>query len=254
VRVWAYLDWVKDCGNPADGPVPAGVDYDMWLGPAPQRPFNPNRFHFNFRWWWDYAGGLMTDWGVHLINLALWGMGPDWPKSVISSGGRYVLTDNTETPDSQATIFEFPAYRMIFEHQVGNRLGPDRREHGVAFTGVDATLILDQSGWEVIPEPSKKKYPEELYKVPKGVDSGETARAAHAKDFLECVRTRRQPVENAELGHHVSSVAHLGNLAFRTGSKVGWDSAGHRLTGDKAAQALLSRRYRKPWKLPYYKG
>ena len=85
-------------------PPPPGVDYDLWLGPAPKRPFNPNRFHFNFRWFWDYAGGLMTDWGVHLINMMLMGMGHDAPKSACSSGGKFVFDDNSETPDSQVTV------------------------------------------------------------------------------------------------------------------------------------------------------
>ena len=156
VRCFAYLDWVTDCGNPPDGPVPAGVDYDMWLGPAPLRPFNKNRFHFNFRWFWDYGGGLMTDWGVHLINIALWAMGPEWPKSVISSGGKYALQDNTETPDTQIAVYDFPSYTLIWEHAVQCGLGPDRREHAVVFTGSDATLIVDMSGWELIAEPKKR--------------------------------------------------------------------------------------------------
>ncbi len=252
VRVWAYLDWIKACGNPPDSAVPAGVDYDMWLGPAPRRPFNPNRFHFNFRWFWDYAGGLMTDWGVHLINLALWGMGPEWPKSVISSGGRYVLQDNTETPDSQITVYEFPSYRLIFEHQVGNNLGPDRREHGVAFTGTDATLILDQNGWEVIPERTKKGAPEEKHSAGKGSDF--QARVNHVDNFLECLRTRKDPVESAEVGHHVSAVAHLGNLALRTKGGIQWDAAKMQPVDNKTAQKLITRQYRKPWKLPYLKA
>ena len=250
VRVWAYLDWIKPCGNPPDGPVPAGVDYDMWLGPAPQRAFNPNRFHFNFRWFWDYAGGLMTDWGVHLINLALWGMGPEWPKTVVSSGGRYVLQDNTETPDSQITLYEFPSYRLIFEHQVGNNLGPDRREHGVAFTGTDATLILDQSGWEVIPERTKKGAPAEKHTAM--VD--DRSRLLHAGNFLECMRTRHDPVESVEIGHHVSAVAHLGNLAFRSGARVEWDVGSSKIKGNKQAQKWVTREYRRPWKLPYLQG
>jgi len=123
VRAWAYLDWIQPIGTPVDGPPPAGVDYDMWLGPAPQRPFNPNRFHFNFRWFWDYAGGLMTDWGVHLLQVLLWGMGMEPPKAVMSSGGKYVLHDNSETPDTQITVYEFPTYTMVWEHKVGVALG-----------------------------------------------------------------------------------------------------------------------------------
>ncbi|MCP4250894.1 MAG: Gfo/Idh/MocA family oxidoreductase [bacterium] len=247
VRVWAYLDWVKAVGNPPDGPPPPGVDYDMWLGPAPKRPFNKNRFHFNFRWFWDYAGGLMTDWGVHLINLALWGMGPEWPTQVVSSGGRYVLTDNTETPDTQMAIYEFPSYRLIFEHQVGNRLGPDRREHGVWFMGTDASVILHRDGWEVIPEPSKNNVLIERHEAPKQ----DLSRANHAGNFLDCVRSREDPVENLTVGHHVSTVAHLGNLAFRSGKPVTWDAKRERVVGNKQADELVGARYRRPWKLPY---
>ncbi len=247
VRVWAYLDWVKGAGNPLDAPVPAGVDYDMWLGPAPKRPFNKNRFHFNFRWFWDYAGGLMTDWGVHLINLALWGTGPEWPKRVFSSGGRYVLTDNTETPDSQIAVYDFPSYRLIFEHQIENRLGPDRREHGVWFNGTDASLILYRDAWEVIPEPSRKSVPEEIHKS----TPGDQDRAVHARNFLDCVRSREDPVENVDIGHHVSSVAHLGNLAFRSTGPVEWDAKRERVVGNKTADKLVGVKYRKPWKLPY---
>ncbi len=241
---------MKGGGNPPDGPVPAGVDYDMWLGPAPMRPFNPNRFHFNFRWFWDYAGGLMTDWGVHLINIALWAMGPEAPKEVISSGGKYVLTDNTETPDTQIAVYEFPSYTMICEHQVECGLGPDRREHGIAFTGSDATLIVDQSGFEVIPEPSKKGAPSYAMKSVRGADG----RTEHAGNFLECVRSRQEPVENVEVGHHVTTVAALGNLAFRTRSRVEWDAVRERCVNNKEADRLLLRSYRKPWSLPYAKS
>jgi len=246
VRCWAYLDWVTDCGNPADGPLPPGVDYDMWLGPAPLRPFNPNRFHFNFRWFWDYAGGLMTDWGVHLINIALWAMGPDWPKSVVSSGGKYALQDNTETPDTQITVYDFPSYTLIWEHQVQCGLGPDRREHGVAFTGTDATLILDTSGWEVIAEPKKRT---SVVEMKKRAIVDEKVRADHAGNFLDCIRSRQKPVENLDIGHHVSTVAHLGNLALRSRSRVEWDGEAGRAVGNEEAGKLLLRPYRAPWKL-----
>ena len=158
---------------------------------------------------------------VALGGISLYGgkgsMIAEYPKSVISSGGRYVLTDNTETPDSQIAVFEFPSYRMIFEHQVGNNLGPDRREHGVAFTGTDATLILDEGGWEVIPERTKKDAPSEKHTA----RQDDQARVNHAGNFLECMRSRKPTVENFEIGHHVSTVAHLGNLAFRTSGARG---------------------------------
>jgi predicted dehydrogenase len=246
VRCWAYLDWVRSAGNPPDGPVPAGVDYDMWLGPAPNRPFNPNRFHVNFRWFWDYAGGLMTDWGVHLINIALWAMGPEAPKSVVSSGGKYVLKDNTETPDTQITVYDFPSYTLIWEHQVECGLGPDRREHGVMFTGTDATLIVDTKGWEIFAEPKKKK---EVAEEKRPYKATEAIRAAHARNFLDCVVSRQPPVENLDIGHHVSTVAHLGNVALRSRSRIEWDAKNERVIDNEAANCIITRQYRAPWRL-----
>lgn len=246
VRCTAYLDWITDCGNLPDTPVPAGVDYDMWLGPAPLRPFNKNRFHFNFRWFWDYAGGLMTDWGVHQLNLALWAMGPEWPKSVISSGGKYILQDNTETPDTQITVYDFPSYTLIWEHGVQCGLGPDRREHGVFFTGTDATLILHSQGWEIVAEP---KHRDAVVEMKRQAPTRELIRAQHARNFLDCVVSRQAPVENLDVGHHVSSVAHLGNLALRSRSRIEWDGATETVRDNPAANKLLSRQYRAPWKL-----
>lgn len=246
VRCTAYLDWITDVGNPADSDPPAGVDYDMWLGPAPLRPFNKNRFHFNFRWFWDYAGGLMTDWGVHLINIALWAMGPEWPRSVVSSGGKYALQDNSETPDTQITVYDFPSYTLIWEHQVQCGLGPDRREHGVAFTGTDATLIVDSNSWEIIAEPKRRTSVVEMKK--RGIVD-EKVRAAHARNFLDSVKSRKPPVENLDVGHHVSTVSHLGNLALRSRSRIEWDAAAEKVKDNPAANALVSRAYRAPWKL-----
>ena len=142
-----------------DAPVPAGVDYDMWLGPAPKRPFNPNRFHFNFRWYWDYAGGLMTDWGVHLIDIVTWGMRARFPHRVMSSGGNFAYPDSAmETPDTQAAIYEFDGFSMIWEHALGIGLGPFQRPHGIAFIGNNGTLLVDREQWEVIPE--KERHPD----------------------------------------------------------------------------------------------
>jgi predicted dehydrogenase len=246
VRCSAYLDWVGAIGNPPDEPVPPGVDYEMWLGPAPARPFNKNRFHFNFRWFWDYAGGLQTDWGVHLINIALWGMGLDWPTSVVSIGGKRVLQDASETPDTQMTLYEFPSYTLIWEHQVGNGLGPDRREHGVMFTGTDASLIVDAHGWELFAEPAKRGAVLEMKRMQR---ADEKIRVQHARNFLDCVKSREAPVENLDVGHHVTAIAHLGNIALRSRSRIEWDGAAERITNNDDANAFLSRNYRAPWKL-----
>ena len=246
-RGWAYLDWLPSIGNPADGTPPANVDYDMWLGPAPKRAFNPNRYHFNFRWFWDYAGGLMTDWGVHLLNMVLMGTPSEWPKNVVSSGGKYVLQDNSETPDSQITTFEFPTFMLVWEHKAGLGVGINNRPWGVAWYGTEGTIIMDDSGWEVIPEKRKASLEPAKHK------SSGNPRPAHVRNFLDCVKSRQQPVLNAERGHYVSTVAHLGNIAFRTGQKINWNAKAETIMDNPQAHQLVGVHYRAPWKLDYLK-
>lgn len=247
VRGWAYLDWLPSIGKPADGSPPPGVDYDLWLGPAPQRPFNPNRFHFNFRWFWDYAGGLMTDWGVHLINMMLMGVGREWPRTVVSSGGKYVLDDNSETPDSQVTTYEFPDFLLVWEHKAGLGVGLNGRPWGISWSGTNGTILLNDAGWELLIEKRKAALEPETHKC------GPDPRPAHVRNFLDCVKTRQPPVLNLELAHHVSTVAHLGNIAFRSGEKITWDPINEKIVGSSSANQLVGVKYRKPWKLPYSK-
>jgi len=245
VRGWVYLDWLQSIGKPADTTPPPGVDYDFWLGPAPKRPFNPNRFHFNFRWFWDYAGGLMTDWGVHLINVMMWGMGAEQPRTISSTGGVLALDDNRETPDTQVTIYEFPRYTMIWEHKVGVNNGSYNKDWGILFNGSEGTMLISKDGWEIIPERKRNSF--QSAKFPAGPDE----RFPHVQNFLDCMKSRAQPVENLEVGHFVSSVAHLGNIAYRTKRKIVWDGDREKIIGDRDADKLVGVKYRKPWELPY---
>jgi len=249
VRAWAYLDWVGGIGKPPDGDPPPGVDYDLWLGPAPLRPFNPNRFHFNFRWFWDYAGGLMTDWGVHLLNLAMWAMGREHPRTVTSTGGKFVVDDNSETPDTQVAVYDFPSYTLIWEHLLAGGLGPGGKPHGLSFTGSDGTLIVDGDGYEVTPEPKKRG----LRPFKRPVDPnfrGADGRPAHIRNFLDCMRSRQQPASNVDVGHFVATIGHLGNVALRTGAKITWQPENESVAGDAATDMMIARPYRKPWTLP----
>ncbi len=151
-KAWAYQGWMKNVEPKPDGPTPEGVHYDMWLGPATKRPFNPNRFHFNFRWFWDYAGGLMTDWGVHLMDYALMGMDAKYPKSAIALGGKFAYPNGQEeTPDTLATVYEFDGFNILWEQAQGISNGNYGRDHGMSYIGNNGTLVLDRNGWEVIP-------------------------------------------------------------------------------------------------------
>lgn len=250
VRAWAYLDWCKSIGNPPDSDPPTGVDYDMWLGPAPQRPFNRNRFHFNFRWFWDYAGGLMTDWGVHLINLMFWALGPASPRAVDCAGGKYLLTDASETPDTLTAVYQFPTFTFIWEHQILGGIGLYGRPTGIAFTGSEGTLVLNEFGWDVIPERISTTVKTVKNTVERMSEQKSEGGVAHVRNFLDCCRSRQDPVSNADAGHLASSTAHLGNIALRTGSRIVWDPQKRR-TGDNRADQLISRDYRAPWSLPY---
>ena len=236
--------------DPEAGPSGQGenfVDWKMWLGPAPKRPFNPNRFHYNFRWFWDYAGGLMTDWGVHLINMMLMGMNNEPPKTVCSSGGTFVQNDMRETPDSQIALYEFPGYILEWEHKSGMGVGMSGRSWGVSWSGTEGTILLNDEGWELVIEKRKASLEPSKHK-----SSGDP-RPAHVRNFLDCLKSRKQPVLNLELGQHVSTVVHLGNIAFRTGRKITWDAANEKIVGDSEADKLVGVKYRKPWKLPYSK-
>jgi predicted dehydrogenase len=247
VRCWCALDWFKNVGNPQDEAAPPpGVDYDLWLGPAPKRPFNRGRFHFSFRWFWDYAGGLMTDWGVHLLNIALWGMNVDFPKRVASVGGKYAFDDIAETPDTQNTLYDFGDFGLVWEHQAGTGHGAEKREHGCAFYGTNGTLIVDADSWEVAPEKGKGLEPI----TKKREDDPELCRVKLVGDFLNCCRTRKRPAEDLELGHHVTTVAHLGNLALRTGRSIEYDAANMRVIGNDKANEMITPHYRAPWTLP----
>jgi predicted dehydrogenase len=254
VRAWAYLDWKGETPVVADGPVPEGVDYDLWLGPAPLRPFNKNRFHFTFRWYWDYSGGLMTDWGAHMIDIANWAMGVKAPSSAVSFGGKYGYpNDAMETPDTQQVIWAYPSFTMIWEHALGIGRGPEGREHGVAFVGEYGTLVVDRGGWEVYAETDRIDKRIREYKrvgLPRQGSGNEDYHLKHVQNFVDCMRSRERPRSDVEIGHHSMIACHLGNMAQRLGRLVKWDPEKEAVVGDAEAQALVSRPYRAPWRLP----
>ncbi|WP_080054450.1 Gfo/Idh/MocA family protein [Spirosoma aerolatum] len=248
VKTWAFMSYGKEFPPRPDEPVPAGVDYDMWLGPAPGRPFNRNRFHGTFRYYWDYAGGLMTDWGAHMIDIALWGMNVTAPKSVIATGGKFGFPDHDgDTPDTMQVVYDYGQFSILWEQSLGTMRGPYDRDHGVAFIGNLGTVVIDRGKWEVLPEVEQGRYlvPAQPIQYGNGRDLD-----SHTRNFLECIRSRQQPNCPAEAGRNVALHSHLGNIAYRTGHKLIWDDGQGGIVSDPSAQALTKAHYRAPWSLP----
>lgn len=251
VRTWAFIDWKGAVGNPPDQAPPKGVDYDLWLGPATKRPFNPARFHFTFRWFWDYSGGLMTDWGAHMVDVVMWAMNED-PSGSMAIGGKYGYPDDImETPDTQQSIVEFPSFSMTWEHMIGCGVGPWQREHGVAFHGQNGILVVDRGGWEVHSETDSEGKPRAFRMTPVPRQGGSSDyHFTHVSDFVDCVKTRNKPVADVEIGHKSVIACHLGNIAARLRTQVQWDPKSETITGHPKARDLVGREYRAPWKLP----
>ncbi|HYL99709.1 MAG TPA: Gfo/Idh/MocA family oxidoreductase [Blastocatellia bacterium] len=253
VRAWAYQDWMGNIPVVADSDPPSTVDYDFWLGPAPKRSFNKNRFHFNFRWYWDYAGGLMTDWGAHMIDVAKWGMNLNAPSSAASVGGKFGFPDDAEeTPDTQQTIWTFPNFSLVWEHATAIGRGPYDRDHGVEFHGNEATLVIDRGGWEVYSETERVQWRARYRStgVPRQFNNSQDYHFLHVKNFVDCMKDRTRPHSDVEIGHNSMIACHLGNIAFRLGRTVRWDGEKECIIGDEEAQKYVMREYRAPWSLP----
>jgi len=237
-----------------DSPVPEGVDYEMWLGPAPKKPFNKNRFHGTWRYFWDYGGGIMTDWGVHLIDMVLLFMNVGAPNSVMSVGGKFTFPDSAmETPDNQIAVYEFDDFVMTWEHTQGIGYWPYGMQHGVAVQAENGLLLIDRNGWEVKPNQDYSQEKKEnisrmdpvAHQDPQG-----NSRDLHALNFINCIKSREKPACDISIGVNTAINAHFGNIAYRLGKKVNWDHQKKEFINDPEANQLAKAHYRKPWELP----
>lgn len=248
-KTWMYRTGTTPLEPVPDSAVPQGVDYSMWLGPAPKRPFNKNRFHYEFRWFYDYAGGLMTDWGVHLIDMVLMGMQVEAPKSVIASGGKHMFpADARETPDTQIVTYDYGDFLMTWEHSMGAGSGLFGLNHGIAFFGENGTLVLNRSGWEVKPAMVKNESRIPVVDWQKQSDNGLDK---HTINFIDVVKSRQysQLACPIEAGARVAINSHMGNIAQRTGEKIFWNAGSNSFDSAKANK-LVTPEYHNGWKLP----
>jgi predicted dehydrogenase len=226
----------KDC--------PKELNWDMWLGPAPAVPYDPFRCHYHFRWFWDYSGGQMTNWGAHNLDIARWALNATGPLAVSGYGGRYAIKDGGETPDVQEVLFNFPTCVVTWSGREVNRL----RDEYLVLHGTKASLSIMRDGYQILPETWRKREQPEM-EASTVKPATNDASALHIRNFLDCVKSRQRPVADVEEGHLTATMCHLGNLATRLGRSLQWDAAKEEFPGDREANAMLARPYRKPWKL-----
>ena len=225
----------------------------MWLGPAPYRPYNPLRCLYNFRWFWDYSGGQMTNWGAHNLDIARWAMNAKAPLSVAGFGGRYALEDGGETPDVQEVIYNFPGFVLTWSVREMNGMS----KSGFEFHGAKGNLSLSRSGfkvtaeqWEETDETKLKKTDVKKKMTDEMTDPGSEQPVAHIRNFLDCVKSRKRPNADVEEGYYSALLCHLGNLSTRLGRSLRWDEQKQEIAGDPEANRWLDKPYRKPWELP----
>ncbi len=234
----AWIHQVRpNIGHGKPGPVPAGVDYAMWQGPAPDRPFYANRFHYNWHWFWNWGTGELGNNGIHAVNMARWGLGVDAPTAVTSGGGKFVFDDDQEVPDTQITVWNFPEASLVWEHRMWSKHPAEGTGFGVAFYGEKGTLIIGERNWRIEDGDGSRSKP------------GPDGQVLHVRNFLDCVKSRNKPNADIEIGHLSTRLCHLGNIAFRTGKTLTFDAARESFRDD-AANALLSREYGSRFSMP----
>jgi predicted dehydrogenase len=234
-----------DIGRPADGSPPPGVDYDRWLGPAPKRAFNSNRFHYNWRFFWDYGNSELGNQGVHMLDVAIWaiqkmrGLENCLPTRISGTSGIYWLDDAKEVPDTQALTYDYGNFLLTWELRSFARHNPiEGTTAGTGFYGTEGTLILDGQGWKVI---GKDRTPG---------PSGKFVGGSHEQNFLECVKSRKRPNSDVEIGRLSTTLCHLGNVCTHLKREVRFDPKTETFGSDREANALLTRQYRKPYAPP----
>jgi predicted dehydrogenase len=271
VRMWAFRNIMPGYGRPPEAPPPSEFDWPMWQGPAPEHAYNANRGIYHFRWFWDYSGGQMTNLGAHALDIVDWVLEPGAPTHVASFGGRFALEDNGETPDTQDALIEYPGLSVAWSHR--EAAGVPVRPTGLDFFGTQGSLSISRTGYTLTAErpmppdwsvpqftgnhpvggPPTTKRPSEAPSVLSRVaeeDKSGNAREQfqrHVRNFLDCVRSRSQPLSDLESAHRVATAAHLANISLRLGRSVRWDAAQEQIVGDAEAAAMLARPYRSPW-------
>jgi predicted dehydrogenase len=227
-------------GRVADSETPPGVNYDLWLGPAPKRPFNRNRFHYNWHWFWDYGTGDTGNDGIHQIDIARWGLGVEMPKAVSCSGGQLFYDDDHETPDTQVATFEYDDVYLMFEMRLWTLYPLEGHDNGNIFYGDEGTMSIGRKGWQV------------TFKNGEQGPGGPRGSYKHTENFVKAVRSRKENelYAGVEVGHCSATLCHIANIAMRIGRRLKFDAINERFIDDAEANTYLTKQYRKGYELP----
>ncbi|WP_026968734.1 Gfo/Idh/MocA family protein [Algoriphagus terrigena] len=251
VNIWSNFNYGLGNMIVPETPVPVGVDYDFWLGPAPSRAFNPNRFHGSWRHFWDYGGGLMSDWGVHLLDMAIWVEEEPAAPSRVLTYARNADKEgrDRDTFDTMNVLYPKKDFLINYDMNGGLQTGPYGKPYGIAYVGDQGTLVVNRNGYEIYPEldPTTKANKIEAKKLEGTTESHNL----HVANFVACIKSRDQPNCPPEAGRIAALHAHIPNIAARVGAEeLIWDDPSRQFVGNAAANALILPEYRTPWALP----
>lgn len=245
--VRAFVHYGGGPGEPTpDTEPPKGLDWDLWCGPAPLKPFSPRIHPKGFRQFLDYANGQLGDWGHHWMDQILWWTDEKYPKTIYSTGGRFIKRDNTDAPDTQTVNFEFEDFTAVWEHRQYAANEAEKHNIGCYFYGTEGTFHMGWlDGWTFYPSDKSKPVVHAEPKLEKPDD--QNIRGLWT-DFLASIQSGKRPVCDIEIGRRATDMCLLGMLSLKLGRSVRWD--GEKIVGDRDANKLLTRPYRKPWEYP----
>ena len=238
-----------DIGHKEDSPVPAGVDFETWTGPAVMLPFNENRFHYNWHWHWNYGTGDVGNDGVHQIDLARWALGVEEPLEVSGMGRKLYFSDDQRTPDTVNVTFEYKDKALVFEMRIWNPYGMEGQQNGVAIYGSEGVMHIGR--WPS--EKGGRKHGYRIYDRKHKLvleDCEYEDQNWHARNFIDCIRTRKAPNAEIAIGHTSTLHAHLANIVVRTGQPLKFDANLETIFGNESAQKFIGREYRQHWATP----
>ncbi len=259
-------EWPHGIGNPPDTDPPNPWEWDQWLGPAPEQPYNRNKSYYNFRWFYDFSGGQLTNFGVHYMDMLRWSIGLEYPVSVTAVGGKYVVEDNREIPDTLEVVWEFPGGHLITFSQCDSNRAPGNLQNSeMLLRGTKGTMYIHSRRWEIVPEQinDRPRYPRSPIdrageRANRGIRrplieakrmEGSQDTAFHARNFLDCVKSRKKCTCDILDGHISTTNTIIARIALFTKARLDWDGEKERFTNNEDANKLLHYEYREGYKL-----